>query len=223
MQYHISVGYWCRHKHNKSEICPKRSSTTHRRETGDVEWHQADPERHSKKLMTTNVKTGTQDEVDFVVVDNGLTCLIGSTTIQAIGLMTIHSERFISKIDKVDDLGNLGMATLITDGDIAPKILPCRKIPIALQQGVKTELDILVKRGILVPVDEPTQWVSQMAVVVKQIGNLRLCLDPQPLNQALTREHYKLSTLDDVLPSMNNAKIFSKLDVQEAFWHVELD
>ena len=37
------------------------------------------------------------------------------------------------------------------------------------------------------------------------------------------REHYKLSTLDDVLPSMNNAKIFSKLDVQEAFWHIELD
>ena len=56
-----------------------------------------------------------------------------------------------SQIDKVDDLGNLGMTTLITDCDIAPKILPCRKIPIALQQGVKTELDTLVKRGILVP------------------------------------------------------------------------
>ena len=139
------------------------------------------------------------------------------------GLMTIHGERFISKIDKVDDLGNLGMATRTTDGDIAPRILPCRKIPIALQKGVTTELDTLVKRGILVPVDEPTQWVSQMAVVVKQNGNVRLCLDPQPQNQALMREHYKLSTLDDVLTSMNNAKIFSKLDVQEAFWHVELD
>ena len=54
-------------------------------------------------------------------------------------------------------------------------------------------------------------------------GNLGLCLDQQPLNQALMREHYKLSTLDDVLPSMNNANIFSKLDVQEAFLHVELD
>ena len=97
--------------------------------------------------MTTNVKTGTKDEVDFVVVDNGLTCLIGSTTIQAMGLMTIHVERFISKIDKIDDLGNFGMATLITDCDIAPKILPCRKIPIASQHGVKTELDTLVNPG----------------------------------------------------------------------------
>ena len=177
----------------------------------------------ASKLMTTNVKTASKDEVDFVVVDNGLTYLICSTTIRAMGLMTIHGERFISQIDKVDDLGNLGMAALITDCDIAPKILPCRKIPIALQQGVNTELDTLVKRGILVPVDEPTQWVTQMAVVVKQNGNLRLCLDPQPLNQALMRERYKLSALDDVLPSRNNAKLFSKLDVQEAFWHVELD
>ena len=91
------------------------------------------------KLMTTNVKTGTKDKVDFVVVGNGLTCLIGSTTTQTnMGLMTIKGERFISKIDKVDDLCNLGMATIITDCDIAPKILPCRKIPIALQRGVKT-------------------------------------------------------------------------------------
>ena len=38
------------------------------------------------------------------------------------GLMAIHGERFIRKIDKVDDLANLGMATLVTDCD--PKILP---------------------------------------------------------------------------------------------------
>ena len=88
---------------------------------------------------------------------------------------------------------------------------------------MKAELDILVKRGVLVPVEEPTQWVSQMAVVREQNGKLRLCIDPQPLNQALLREHYKLATLDDVLPNMNNSKMFSKLDVQEAFWHVELD
>ncbi|KAI0215978.1 hypothetical protein LSAT2_031955, partial [Lamellibrachia satsuma] len=62
------------------------------------------------------------------------------------------------------------------------------RLPIALQQPVKAELDILVKRGVLVPVEEPTQWVSQMAVVRKQNGKLRLCIDPQPLNQALMRE-----------------------------------
>ena len=118
---------------------------------------------------------------------------------------------------------HLGIATLRTNPSVPPKNLPYRTLPIALPQPVKAKLDILVKRGVLVPVKELTQWVSQMAVVHEQNEMLRLCIDPQPLNQALMREHYKLATLNEVLPNMNNAKMFSKLDVQEAFWHVELD
>jgi hypothetical protein len=52
---------------------------------------------------------------------------------------------------------------------------------------------------------------------------LRICIDPQPLNEALMREHFKMPTLDDVLPQLHNAKIFTKRDVKEAFWHVQLD
>ena len=69
----------------------------------------------------------------------------------------------------------------------------------------------------MAPVEEPTEWVSQMAVVKKQDGSLRICIDPQPLNEALQREHYRLPTFNDVLPTLNNAKIFSKLDVKHAF------
>ena len=77
--------------------------------------------------------------------------------------------------------------------------------------------------GVLAPVEEPTEWVSQMAVVKKQDGSLRICIDPQPLNEALQREYYRLPTFNDVLPTLNNAKIFSKLDVKHAFWHVQLE
>ena len=116
---------------------------------------------------------------------------------------------------------HLGIATLRTNPSVPPKNLPHRSLPIALPQPVKVELDILVKRGDLVPVKEPMQWMCQ--IVREQNGMLRLCIDPQPLNQTLMREHYKLATLSDVLQNKNNAKMFSKLDVQEAFWLVELD
>ena len=62
-----------------------------------------------------------------------------------------------------------------------------------------------------------------MAVVRKPNGKLRICIDPQPLNATLKREHYRLPVLDDVLPKLKDAKIFSKLDVKEAYWHVRLD
>ena len=70
---------------------------------------------------------------------------------------------------------------------------------------------------------EPTERVSQMAVEHKPNGKLRICFDPQPLNAALNLEHYRLPVLDDVLSKLRDAKIFSKLDLKEAYWHVRLD
>ena len=68
---------------------------------------------------------------------------------------------------------------------------------------MKEELDRLVEKGALVPVTEPTVWVSQMAVVHKPSCKLRICIDPQPLNATLKREHYKLPVFDDLLPKLN--------------------
>ena len=44
----------------------------------------------------------------------------------------------------------------------------------------------------------------------------------QPLNTALKREHYKLPTIDDIFSELHNAKIFTKLDVKHAYWHMKL-
>ena len=56
----------------------------------------------------------------------------------------------------------------------------------------------------------------QDIAVKKPDGDIRICIDPQPLNTALKREHYKLLVLDDILPDLGHAKKFSKLDVKEA-------
>ena len=57
---------------------------------------------------------------------------------------------------------------------------PCRKVPLAIRDDVKKELDRLIEKGVLVPVTEPNEWVSQMAVVHKRDGKLRICIEPQP-------------------------------------------
>ena len=172
-------------------------------------------------LVVTNPRSNTQHEIKFVVVPNGFTNLLGLNTIQQLGFVTINNDSFISKVT-TPQLGDLGEATLRIDETVPPKILPCRKVPLAIRDDVKKELDRLVEKGVLVPVTEPTEWVSQMAVVHKRDGKLRICIDPQPLNAALKQEHYRLPVLDDVLPELKDAKVFSKLDVREAYWHVRL-
>ena len=87
---------------------------------------------------------------------------------------------------------------------------------IAFQEEVRQQVIELVERGVLVRVEEPTAWVSQMAVTRKESdGSLRICIDPQPLNAVLMREHFKMPALDAVLPSLHNARVFTKLDVKE--------
>ena len=175
-------------------------------------------------LPVTNPRTKLTTPVRFTVVENNFNCLFGLSTMKAMDLITVNEHKFIARIGSEEsDLGDLGTTHLYTDPDVKPHTLPCRRIPIALKDQVKEEIDILTKRGILIPVQNPTDWVSQMTVVRKPNGKLRLCIDPQPLNIALKREHYKLPTFEDVLPELSKARIFSKMDVQEAFWHVKLD
>ena len=71
------------------------------------------------------------------------------------------------------------------EDDAIPKTLPARNIPIVMKSQVKAEIERVTTRGILIPVSEPTEWVNLMAGVQKSNGQLRICLDPQPLNKVL--------------------------------------
>ena len=45
----------------------------------------------------------------------------------------------------------------------------------------------------------------------KKDGNVRIGLDPKPLNKALKREINQLPILDDTLPELTKAKVFAYL------------
>ena len=138
-----------------------------------------------------NRRTSAKSKVKFAVVPSGFTNLLGLKTIQEVGFITKNENCFISQI-KAPKLDDLGEATLRIDENTQPKVLPCWRIPIAIEESVKEELDRLVEKGVLVPVTEPTVWVSQMAVVRKTSGKLCISIDLQPLNAVLKREHYRL-------------------------------
>lgn len=88
---------------------------------------------------------------------------------------------------------------------------------------MKTVLDEMCSEGIIVPVDQPTDWVNAMVVVEKKNGNLRICIDPRPLNKAIKREHYHLPTIEEITARLSGAKYFSTLDARSGFWQIPLD
>ena len=98
-----------------------------------------------------------------------------------------------------------------------------RPIAVALRERVEETLNEMSDKDIIEPVTKPTEWISSMVVVTKKSGQLRLCLDPKDLNDAIQRKHYPLLVIEDVATRLAGAKVFTVLDVQQGFWHVELD
>ena len=109
------------------------------------------------------------------------------------------------------------------DPAVTPVIHPPRRVPEALQEQVKKELDSLEAQGIITKVSEPTDWVNSLVCVTKPNGSLRLCLDPKDLNKAIKRPHHHTPTIDEILPKLNGAQYFSIVDARSGYWNIKLD
>ena len=109
------------------------------------------------------------------------------------------------------------------DERVEPVKLPKRRVPVAMMTPLKLELQDLQRREIITPVEKSTDWISSLVTVQKQNGKLRICIDPKPLNKALKRSHFPLPTIDDILPDLSRAKVFTVCDVKHGFWHVKLE
>ena len=62
-----------------------------------------------------------------------------------------------------------------------------------------------------------------MIATQKPHGSIRLCIDPHYLNQALKRSHYPLPVIEEILPELSKAQVFSKVYLKERYLQLELD
>lgn len=78
-----------------------------------------------------------------------------------------------------------------------------------------------MKRGIIEKV-QTSKWISPMVITPKPNGDVRLNIDMRRVNEGVIRENYPLPIMEDFMTELNSAKIFSKLDVKEAFHQVAI-
>ena len=72
-------------------------------------------------------------------------------------------------------------------------------------------------KGVIAPATEPTDWASSMAIATKKSGELRICIDPRPLNKSNTTIS-RHSTMD-----LSKARIVTTMDLRAGYWHGKLD
>ncbi|GFW13939.1 retrovirus-related Pol polyprotein from transposon 412 [Trichonephila clavipes] len=50
-----------------------------------------------------------------------------------------------------------------------------------------------------------------------------MCIDYRILNQKLVKDKFPLPLIEDVLDTLQEAKVYSTLDLRNGFFHVDLD
>ena len=70
------------------------------------------------------------------------------------------------------------------------------------------ELEVIEK------VEEPTDWVNSMVTIVQPNGKLRISIDPCDLSKAVKCDYYPMSTIDEIVTRMPNAKVFHNLNLE---------
>ena len=147
-----------------------------------------------------------------------LTASIATSSCSKEQLLKSYSDVFNGELGCLE-----GTTHLETDPTVRKVQLPVRKTPVATKKLLHSELDRLQALGVVEKIDRPKDWVSCPITVKKSNGNVRICLDPKPLNRALKRSHYPVPTLTDILPELTKARIFTLADVRNGFWDVQLD
>lgn len=106
--------------------------------------------------------------------------------------------------------------------DAQSKINSSRRIPLILKDRVKDTLDRMVNNGIIKPTDDNVlpEWVSSIVIVEKPGKSLRICLDPQILNQSIVRNYYSIPTADEIKARLSHKKFYTVLDIKDGFYHV---
>ena len=74
---------------------------------------------------------------------------------------------------------------IVIDNSVPPTVNPPQRISITLKEKVNNELQQMLKINIIVPIEEPTDWVNIMVIVEKPNGKLRICIDPRNLNKTI--------------------------------------
>jgi predicted aspartyl protease len=127
--------------------------------------------------------------------------------------------------------------------DASDKLPPRRHIDhkIKLQQGVDTnqlgfsplyrmtldELEAMKKyldenlaKGFIVPSN--AAFAAPVLFVKKPNGSLRFCIDFRKLNSMTVTDQYPLPLIDEILGQITKAKIFTKLDIRQAFHRIRI-
>ena len=98
-------------------------------------------------------------------------------------------------------------------------------VPHAVQPKLKEEPNRMLKLGVIQKLDinEASDWVHTLVIVIKPNGKLCVCLDPRTLNSVLRHNIHNAKRFVDIISKVKGFTHISKIDADSKFWTLPLD
>ncbi|XP_055622970.1 uncharacterized protein LOC129766460 [Toxorhynchites rutilus septentrionalis] len=189
----------------------------------------------SKEPLTINVAfrakinvPGTSNssvETTFYVANEGQRSLLGRSTASDMGLL--HVGLSINICEYSDGPGKFPkMPGIKVKFSVNKSVVPVKNayynVPAAFREGARKRLQEMENLGIIERVTKAPEWISGMSTVAKGKDDFRLVVNMRGPNKAINREYYRLPLIDEMKTILHGARYFSKLDLSNAYYHLEL-
>lgn len=186
-------------------------------------------------LIHVRVILGDKEaQCDLLVVSGKTPSLLGRSWFKALGIsvsglcwsedMIVPLKQEFPELFK-DGLGEYKgpEVSLHLHADAVPKYFRSRPVPFPLKQQVNEELQRMVDDKVLTPV-KYSKWATPIRVVKKDDGALRICGDYRAtVNAAIDVDTYPLPTSVEAFVKLSGGRVFSKLDLKQAYTQLKVD
>ena len=155
-----------------------------------------------------------------LITSEGTTSILGMDFMTALGYVSFQSNPLSFSDAKIEASFRIKENASMDGLCFAP-----RSLPFAMKGMVETELQRLLKQGIIYPVENP-MMAAPIVPVVKQAGAsnpIRICGDYSlTLNKVIDPDQYCIPRLEEILEKVSSSKLYSVLDLSDAYLQVPL-
>ena len=104
--------------------------------------------------------------------------------------------------------------------DDEPVAVHARRLPYSQRKEIDSQIEALLEKGYIEKSN--SQYAAQIVPVRKKDGSLRMCVDYRGINSKTVKCNYPVSRLEDLFERVKGCKVFSVLDLKEAYYHIPL-
>lgn len=195
---------------------------------------------HAKPIGIVNLHCTLKNKEiyeDFVIVEGANQILLGGQACVNLNLIkrinNVKCKKFKEKENFINQNSEIftgfgrfpGKHNIPTKENFENVCHPPTKIPFAIRDEFKRELDRLIERKAIVKVDkiEPEASINRIVIVEKSNGKIRLCLDPSDINSQIVRKPKLGLNIEEISSKLRDKKFFTVFDLAEGYHHLKLN